>query len=70
LSQGLGLIFSKHFLSEADLRGRKLNGADLRGSILKRAQVGAQELHGAIIDPTQALPIVSLLGLTIKELDV
>jgi uncharacterized protein YjbI with pentapeptide repeats len=64
-----GVVFQQCDLSEADLRGSKLNGADLRGSILNRVQVGAKELHGAIIDPTQAVQVVSLLGLTVKELD-
>jgi hypothetical protein len=30
-------------------------------------QVGAPELKGAIIEPAQAVQVVNLLGLTVKE---
>ena len=63
------VVFHLCDLSDADLRNSKLQGADLRGSTLNRVQVGAKELHGAIIDRLQAPLVVNLLGLIIKEDD-
>jgi uncharacterized protein YjbI with pentapeptide repeats len=60
-------VFQRCDLTHADLRGSKLSGADLRGSIISGMQVGAQELKGAIIDPTQAVQVVNLLGVIVKE---
>jgi uncharacterized protein YjbI with pentapeptide repeats len=63
------VVFQRCDLTHADLRGSKLTGADLRGSIISGMQVGAPELKGAIIDPTQAVQVASLLGLSVKEQD-
>ncbi len=62
-----GAIFAECNLRKADLRGAKLAGADLRTSIIDGMQVGIKELQGAIIDPLQAVQVVSLLGLVVKE---
>jgi uncharacterized protein YjbI with pentapeptide repeats len=61
------VVFQRCDLSHADLRGSRLGGADFRGSIIDGMQVGAPDLKGAIIDPTQAVQVVSLLGLTVKD---
>jgi uncharacterized protein YjbI with pentapeptide repeats len=61
--------FQRCDLTHADLRGSKLSGADFRGSIINGLQVGAKEMQGAIIDPTQAVQVVSLLGLIVKDQD-
>ncbi len=61
-----GVVFHDCDLSKADFRGAKLRGADFRGSIMSGMQVGYQELQGAIIDPTQALQVAQLLGITVK----
>ena len=63
------VVFQRCNLTHTDLRGSKLAGADLRESIINGMQVGAPELKGAIIDPTQAVQVVSLLGVVVKEQD-
>ena len=63
------VVFRRCDLAHADLRGGKLAGADLRGSIINGMQVGAPELKGAIIDPTQAVQVVSVLGIVVKDAD-
>ena len=60
-------VFRRCDLTRADLRGSRLAGADFRGSIIDGMQVGAPELKGAIIDPAQAVQVVSLLGVIVKE---
>ncbi len=65
-----GVVFHDCDLSKADFRGAKLTGADFRGSILSGMQVGYQELQGAIIDPSQALHVAQLLGITVKPADI
>ena len=62
-------VFQRCDLTHADLRGSKLGGTDFRGSIINGMQVGAQALKGAIIDPAQALQVVHLLGLIVKDQD-
>jgi uncharacterized protein YjbI with pentapeptide repeats len=61
------IVFQRCDLTRADLRGSQLNGADLRGSIIDGMQVGVPELKGVIIDPAQAVQVVSLLGVIVKE---
>ena len=62
-----GVIFHDCDLTDADLRGARLVGADLRGSTLSSVQVGAQDLRGAIIDPSQTIHLAALLGITVRE---
>lgn len=62
-----GAVFYQCDLSNASLRGAKLHGADLRGSSINGLQAAAKELQGAIIDPTQAIQVVSLLGITVLD---
>lgn len=64
-----GIIFRDCDLTDADLRGARLTGADLRGSTLSGMQVGAQDLRGAIIDPSQTIHLAALLGITVRERD-
>jgi len=63
------VVFQHCDLTHADLRGSKLAGADLRGSIINGMQVGVLELKGAIIDPTQAVQVVNLIGVVVREQD-
>jgi uncharacterized protein YjbI with pentapeptide repeats len=56
-------------LTHAIFGRTKLSGTDLRGSILNGMQIDAQEMQGAIIDPSQALQVVGLLGVIIREND-
>jgi uncharacterized protein YjbI with pentapeptide repeats len=64
-----GVVFRNCDLTNADLRNTTLRGTDLRGSTLTGMQVGAKELRGAIIDPTQAVHLARLLGVTVRALD-
>jgi len=63
------VVFHQCDLTNVDLSGSKLVGADFRGSILDEMRASAKELAGAVIDPTQAVQVVGLLGLTVKEND-
>jgi uncharacterized protein YjbI with pentapeptide repeats len=62
-----GVVFSQCDLSQADLRGARLDGADLSTALIAGMQVGSQDLHGAIIAWEQAVQVVSLLGIVVKE---
>lgn len=61
-----GVVFDKCDLQKADLRNTKLVGTDFRGSALDGIQVSIRDLQGAIIDPTQAVHLASLLGMTVR----
>lgn len=64
-----GVTFRRCDLTQADLRGAHLRGADLRGSIIDGLKAGPGEMQGAVIDPTQAVQVAGLLGLTVKPVD-
>lgn len=63
-----GVILHGCDLTGADLQGAILRGADLRGSIIDGLRIGPKEMQGAIIDPTQAIQVAALLGLTVKPM--
>jgi uncharacterized protein YjbI with pentapeptide repeats len=63
-----GAVFRHCDLSGADLRDAHLAGADLRGSTLDGMKVGVQDLQGAVLTTIQAMQVLSLLGIEIKEL--
>lgn len=65
-----GVAFRGCDLSQADLRGARLVGTDFRGSAIEGLRVGIKELQGAIIDPTQAVHLANLLGMTVREDEV
>ncbi|MEN6408382.1 MAG: pentapeptide repeat-containing protein, partial [Anaerolineaceae bacterium] len=56
-------------LTGADFCNAKLKGADFRTALLNGLRVGAQDFAGAIIAPEQALQVVGLLGVEVKEPD-
>ena len=60
-----GTVFLDCDLSRAEMSQARLNGADLRGCVLDGVHVGLSELRGAIIDPSQALPLVQAFGIVI-----
>jgi uncharacterized protein YjbI with pentapeptide repeats len=60
-----GTTFYRCELGEANFQGSKLEHADFRGSTISGMHVGARELQGAIIDSTQAVQIVGLLGICV-----
>ncbi len=63
------VVFQRCNLTRVDVRGSKLVGADLRGSLINGMKAGAKDLKGAIIDPTQAIQVVNVLGLTVKDVN-
>ncbi len=65
-----GAIFTKCDLTKADLRNTKLKQTDLRGSIITGIQINAKDLAGAIIDPSQAIELIHLLGVIVQPEDV
>ncbi len=60
-----GVVFVDCDLSRAEMSQAKLAGADLRGCVLDGVHVGLSELKGAIIDPSQALPLVQAFGIVV-----
>ena len=61
-----GVNFENCNLSRADMSKAKLNGVDLRSSEIEGLRIGAQEIQGAIINPTQAVALVQALGVIVK----
>ena len=57
--------FIRSSLLRADLTGAKLAGADLRGAAIDGMIVGAGDVSGAIVSPSQAMELARLLGLRI-----
>lgn len=64
-----GVVFHDCDLRQADFQGAKMVGTDLRGSQLEGMRVGVAELQGAIIAPSQAVHLASLLGIIVKAED-
>lgn len=62
-----GTIFKHCDLTNADLRNANLGEADLHGSTLDGLQVSPKNMQGAIISPTQAIQVASLLGVTVLD---
>ena len=62
-------IFHKCDLTNARFIETKLSGVDLRGSTINRLQIDPKEINGAIIDSSQALQVVGLLGVIINDFD-
>ena len=64
-----GVVFSGCDLANTSLRASTLHDADFRSSLLNGLQANPKDLRGAIIEPVQAIQIVGLLGVTVKEVD-
>jgi uncharacterized protein YjbI with pentapeptide repeats len=64
-----GVVFYRCDLTNADFIGASLREVDLRGSIIDGMKAGVREWQGAIIDPTQAVQVAALLGLTVRPID-
>lgn len=64
-----GVAFSDCDISEADFHLAKLIGTDFRTAKIGGLRVGVEEMRGAIIAPYQALQVVGLLGVVVKDLD-
>ncbi len=63
-----GVVFHECDLAQADLRGAILHGTDFSASKIDGVTVSPGDLQGAIISPGQAVQVVELLGITIKDL--
>ena len=59
-------LWIRSALSHADLTGAKLTGADLCGAATEGMLIGAADLSGAIVSPSQAMEFARLLGLIIR----
>ena len=64
-----GTIFRNCDLSRADMLGAVMTGVDLRGSNLSGMQIGVKELKGVIIEPQQAIDLITLLGVIVRPLE-
>ena len=64
-----GMVFHECDLTGADLRNAKLEGVDFRTAIIDGIQVGPQDLKGVLIQPTQAVQVVGLLGVQVLDVD-
>ncbi len=61
-----GCIFRGCNLHNADMRGAKLREADLRGSQVEGLRLNPADIHGAVVDPSQAMIFATLLGIRIR----
>jgi uncharacterized protein YjbI with pentapeptide repeats len=62
-----GCVFEKCDLEEAEFSECKLKGTDFRGSNISNMRVGVEEIRGAVFDMEQAMKLLGLLGVEIKE---
>ena len=63
-----GVVFHECDLAQADLRGAKLYETDFSASKIDGLILSPNDLQGAIISPQQAVQVVELLGITVKDL--
>ncbi len=61
-------VFQECDLTKADLRGAKLAGADFRSSTIDRLQANPADLAGILIEPTQAIQVVGMLGIKVLSI--
>lgn len=54
-------------LTEADLSRTALRGMDLRNSQIEGIQINIPDLRGAIVSSTQAMDLIPLLGVVVKD---
>ena len=64
-----GVVFKDCDLSGCEMSGAKLEGADLRGSKIDGLKISPTGIRGAILDPTQAITLIRLLGVVIREVN-
>ena len=61
-----GSIFRKCILRNAEMSKVKLVNADLRGSLVEGLRMNAEDVRGAVVDPSQAMIFAALLGIRIE----
>lgn len=62
-----GVVFHRCDLSRANLSEATLKGTDLRTAVIDGLRAGSREIQGAIIAPEQAVQVVKLLGVEVRE---
>jgi uncharacterized protein YjbI with pentapeptide repeats len=62
-----GVVFKECDLTHASLLGSSLNDVDLRGSVINGIKAYAKDMRGAIIEPSQAIQVVSLMGVRVQD---
>ena len=63
-----GVVFADCDLTLASFQGAKLNGTDFRTAQIDSIRSDGKALSEAIIAPLQAIQLIGLLGVQIKEL--
>jgi len=61
-----GSIFRRCTLRNAEMSKVKLVNADLRGSLVEGLRMNAEDVRGAVVDPSQAMIFAALLGIRIE----
>ncbi|MBN1302960.1 MAG: pentapeptide repeat-containing protein [Anaerolineales bacterium] len=64
-----GVMFADCDLTQAVFRSATLQDADFRTAVLNGMQIEARDMIGAVIHPSQAVQVVSLLGVQVQESD-
>lgn len=63
------VVFDRCNLTSANFHLAKLKDTDFRTSDIGGLQVGVTEMQGAIIAPHQALQVIGLLGVAVRDID-
>ena len=58
--------FRRCNLQNAEMSKARLLNADLRGSRVENLHLNAEDIRGAVVDPSQAMIFASLLGIRIE----
>jgi uncharacterized protein YjbI with pentapeptide repeats len=61
-----GSLFKRCNLRSAEMNKVKLLNADLRGSLIEGLQLNAEDIRGAVVDPSQAMMLALLLKIRIE----
>lgn len=61
-----GSLFRKCNLRNAEMSKAKLFNTDFRGSTVEGLHMNAEDIRGAVVDPSQAMIFASLLGIRIE----
>jgi uncharacterized protein YjbI with pentapeptide repeats len=62
-----GVIFRRCDLAQTNLAAAKLPGADFRGSLLSGVIMRSEDIRGVLIESSQAIQVVGLLGVIIND---